>query len=382
LELDFTADQDELRASVRAVLAAECSPASVREIVEARVAGKTVAADRLWGHMVELGWPALTVPEAAGGLGFGAVELAVVAEELGRAIAPGPLLPTISQFVPVLVTLGDAGQQNRFLGPVAADGMAGTLAIAETTGSFDPAAVTATAAPTGDGGYTLTGTKDGVLEVPAATEVVVVARTPGSSGDDGVGAFVVPADGVTVTPVPGLDPSRLVATVTLDGVTVDADRVLGSPGPATAESLRRAVGTATMATAVEAVGTAQQAFDISLAYAKEREQFGVPIGSFQATKHKLTDLFLLLERAQALGYFAALTIAEDDERATISTSMAKAAAGDAAQRIAKEGIQIHGGIGYTWEHDMHLYVRRLQSSTALFGGPSHHRQLVADRLGL
>jgi alkylation response protein AidB-like acyl-CoA dehydrogenase len=182
--------------------------------------------------------------------------------------------------------------------------------------------------------------------------------------------------------VPALDPSRLVATVTLDGTTVDADRVLGPPGPATAEGLRRALRTATMTTAVEAVGTAQRAFDISLAYAKEREQFGVPIGSFQATKHKLTDLFLLLERAQALGSFAALTIAEDDERATISTSMAKAAAGDAAQRIAKEGIQIHGGIGYTWEHDIHLYVRRLQSSTNLFGGPSIHRQLVADGLGL
>jgi alkylation response protein AidB-like acyl-CoA dehydrogenase len=382
LELDFTADQDELRATVRTVLTAECPPASVRELVEARVAGKTVAADALWGHMVELGWPALTVPEAAGGLGFGAVELAVVAEELGRAIAPGPLLPTISQFVPVLVALGSPEQQDRFLAPVATEGMAGTLAIAEATGSFDPAAVTSTAAPTGDGGYALTGTKDAVLEVPAATEVVVVARTPGSSGDDGVGAFVVPADALTLSPVPALDPSRLVATVDLVGVTVDASRGLGSPGSATTEALRGAIRTATMATAVEAVGTAQQAFDISLAYAKEREQFGVPIGSFQSMKHKLTDLFLLLERAQALAYFAALTIAEDDERATISTSMAKAAAGDAAQRIAKEGIQIHGGIGYTWEHDMHLYVRRLQSSTALFGGPSQHRQLVADGLGL
>jgi alkylation response protein AidB-like acyl-CoA dehydrogenase len=381
LELDFTTDQEELRATVRTVLAAECSPASVRELVEARVAGKTVAADALWGHMVELGWPALTVPESAGGLGFGAVELAVVAEELGRAIAPGPLLPTVSQFVPVLVALGTPEQQERFLAPVAANGMAGTLAIAETSGSFDPAAVTATATPAGDG-YTLTGTKDGVLEVPAATEVVVVARTPDSTGDDGVGAFVVPTDALAVTPVAALDPSRLVATVTLDEVTVDADRVLGPPGPATADALRKAIRTATMTMAVEAVGTAQQAFDVSLAYAKEREQFGVPIGSFQAIKHKLTDLFVLLERAQALGYFAALTIAEDDERATISTSMAKAAAGDAAQRLAKEGIQLHGGIGYTWEHDMHLYVRRLQSSTNLFGGPSLHRQLVADGLGL
>lgn len=381
MELDFTADQDELRATVRTVLAAECSPAAARELVEARVAGKPAAADALWGHMVELGWAALTVPEAAGGLGFGAVELAVVAEELGRALAPGPLLPTISQFVPALVGLGSAEQQARFLTPVAADGAAGTLAIAEATGSFDPAAVTTTATPAGDG-YRLDGTKHSVIELPGATEVVVVARVTGTEGDDGVGAFVVPAGALDATPIAALDPSRLLSIVTLDGVEVQADRVLGAPGPATAESLRTVLRTATVALAIESVGTAQQAFDISLEYTKQREQFGVPIGSFQATKHKLTDLFLLLERARALGYFAALTLAERDERATVSTSMAKAAAGEAAQRIAKEGIQIHGGIGYTWEHDMHLYVRRLQSSTALFGSPRVHRQLVADGIGL
>ncbi len=125
-----------------------------------------------------------------------------------------------------------------------------------------------------------------------------------------------------------------------------------------------------MALALESVGTAQQAFDISVEYAKQREQFGVPIGSFQATKHKLADLLILLERARALGYFAALTIAEADERAAISTSMAKAAAGDAAQRIAKEGIQIHGGIGYTWEHDMHLYVRRCSRALPCSADPA------------
>lgn len=382
MELDFTADQDELRATVRTVLAAECSPALVRELVEARTAGKPAAADELWGHMVELGWPALTVPEACGGLGLGAVELAVVVEELGRALAPGPLLPTISQFVPALRALGTDEQQARFLEPVATAGAAGTIAIAEQTGNFDPAAVTATATPTSAGGYELSGVKHGVIEASAAAEVVVVAREPGSVGDEGVGAFVVARDALDTAPIAALDASRIVATVTLADVVVPADRVLGAPGPVTTAALRAVVQEATVALALECVGTAQQAFDISVEYAKQREQFGAPIGSFQATKHKLADLLVLLERARALGYFAALTIAEADERAAISTSMAKAAAGDAAQRIAKEGIQIHGGIGYTWEHDMHLYVRRLQSSTALFGGPGRHRQLVADALGL
>jgi alkylation response protein AidB-like acyl-CoA dehydrogenase len=382
MELDFTADQEELRATVRTVLAAECSPAAVRELVEARTAGKPAVADSLWGHMVELGWPALTVPEACGGLGLGPVELAVVVEELGRAIAPGPLLPTISQFVPAVVALGTDEQQHRFLEPVAAEGAPGTMAVAEANGNFDPATVAAIATPTRAGGYALSGVKHAVLEVTETTEIVVVARTAGSAGDDGVGAYIVSGGALDVTPVDALDPSRLLATVTLGDVEVTADRVLGPPGPETAAALRRVVQEATVAVALECVGTAQQAFDISVEYAKEREQFGVPIGSFQATKHKLADLLVLLERARALGYFAALTIAERDQRASISTSMAKAAAGDAAQQIGKEGIQIHGGIGYTWEHDMHLYVRRLQSSTALFGGPSHHRQLVADELGL
>jgi alkylation response protein AidB-like acyl-CoA dehydrogenase len=382
MELDFTSDQEELREGVRSVLAVECTPALVREIVEARTAGKTAAADGLWGHMVELGWPALTVPEAAGGLGLGAVELAVVVEELGRSIAPGPLLATMSQFTPAVRALGTAEQQLRFLEPVATTGAAGTLALAEESGSFDPIAVTTVATPGEDGGYRLTGVKHGVIEATAATEIVVVARTPGTTGEDGVGAFVVPASHADAGPIEALDQSRELATVTLHDVVVPADRVLGSPGAATTAALRLVVQEATVALALESVGTAQQAFDISVAYVKEREQFGVPIGSFQSMKHKLADLLILLERARALGYFAALTIAEGDERAAISTSMAKAAAGDAAQRIAREGIQIHGGIGYTWEHDMHLYVRRLQSSVALFGGPSRHRQLVADSLGV
>ena len=139
---------------------------------------------------------------------------------------------------------------------------------------------------------------------------------------------------------------------------------------------------ATTALAVETVGAAQTIFDVTLAYAKQREQFGVPIGSFQAIKHKFADMLIALERARATGYFAALTIAEDDDRRALATSTAKAAAGDCAALLAKEGIQIHGGIGYTWEHDMHLYVRRVKSSALLFGNAAQHRARVADLIGL
>lgn len=382
MQLEFTEEQEELRDSVRAMLARECPMSLVREIVEKRIVGGDASAERLWSQMVELGWPALTVPTACGGLGLGAVEVAVVGEELGRVMTPGPFLPTVTQFVPAVLEAGSPEQHTRFLGAVAAGEITGTLAVAEATGSFDVADVTAVATPHRDG-YTLAGTKRFVFEpVGDAVEIVVAARLAGTGGPDGVGAFVVPGTDVGVTPMKSLDPSRVLATVRLDGVWVDASRVLGRPGPDTAAALRRAVEEATAALAIEVVGTCQTIFDVALEYAKQREQFGVAIGSFQAIKHKFADMLVALERARATGYFAALTIAEDDDRRTSATSMAKAAAGDAQRLIAKEGIQILGGIGYTWEHDMHLYVRHVKGGAALLGTATTHRARVAELLGL
>ena len=376
MHLEFTAEQDELRDGVRTVLAGECPMSLVREVVE-----KDMTADALWARMVQLGWPALTVAEDAGGLGMGPVELAVVVEELGRAVAPGPFLPTVSQFAPVVAEAGSPEQRNRFLGPVAAGELTGTLALTEAAGSIDPASVTATAEPKG-AGFVLHGIKPMVVEAEVADEITVVARRPDTEGDEGVGAFVVPRADAGVDALEPLDPTRSLARVSLDGVRVDADRVLGDPGPATAAAIRRAVELAVTALAIETVGAAQAIFDVTLAYAKEREQFGVPIGSFQAIKHKFADMLIALERARATAYFAALTIAEDDDRRALAASMAKAAAGDCAALLAKEGIQIHGGIGYTWEHDMHLYVRRVKSNAILLGNAAQHRARVADLIGL
>jgi alkylation response protein AidB-like acyl-CoA dehydrogenase len=374
--LEFTPEQDELRDGVQSVLARECPMSLVREVVE-----KGASADALWGQMVALGWPALTMPEPAGGLGMGAVELAVVVEELGRVVAPGPFVPTVTQFAPVVAKAGSAEQQQRFLGAVAAGELTGTIALVEAAGSVDPARVTATADPAGTG-FVLHGTKSMVVEGSAVDEIVVIARRPETDGDDGIGAFVVPRAEVDVRPVEALDPSRPLARITLDGVHVDAPRVLGEPGPQTAAAIRRAVEVAVTALAVEIVGAAQAIFDVTLAYAKQREQFGVPIGSFQAIKHKFADMLVALERARATSYFAALTIAEDDGRRALAASMAKAAAGDCAALLAKEGIQIHGGVGYTWEYDMHLYVRRVKSNAVLFGDAAQHRVRVADLIGL
>jgi alkylation response protein AidB-like acyl-CoA dehydrogenase len=372
MQLEFTPEQDELRDTVRAVLARECPMSLVREVVE-----KGGDASGLWSQMVALGWPALTVPAEFGGLGMSMVELAVVIEELGRVLAPGPYVPTVTQFVPTVVETASPDQRAHFLGAVASGRLTGTLAMFENGGGPDFAAVNALATRDGDG-FVLSGEKHAVMEAGAADEIVVVARAPGTAGDEGVGAFVVGREAVRLEPIPSLDLSRRFARVGLDSVRIGAERVLGEPGVETAAALRRALEVATTALALEIVGTCQAIFDITLDYAKHREQFGVPIGSFQAIKHKFADMLITLERARATGYFAALTIAEDDERRALATSSAKATAGDCARLVTKEGIQVHGGMGYTWEHDMHLYVRRAKTDAQLFGTAPEHRAGVAD----
>jgi alkylation response protein AidB-like acyl-CoA dehydrogenase len=376
MELEFSTDQEELRGSIHAVLAKESPVSLARSVVES-----DARPTALWETMVALGWPALTIAEEHGGIGLGMLEAAILAEELGRVITPGPLLATVSQFVPALRETGTPEQQAHLLGHVAAGELTGSLAIAEQSGSFDPADVATTIAFDGDHAV-LAGEKRFVVEGDAVDELVVVGRLDGQSGDDALRAVLVPVASVVTDPLEAFDGSRRLVHVTLDGVRVAHDRVLGDPDVSAAPALRRAIEEATVCLALEMVGTAQTIFDITLEYAKHREQFGVPIGSFQAIKHKFADMMIALERARSLGYFAALTIAEDDSRRTSATSVAKAAAGDCQRLIAKEGIQIHGGIGYTWEHDMHLYVRRIKSGEPLFGSSAWHRARVAELLGV
>ena len=328
--------------------------------------------------MVELGWPALTVPERDGGLGLGMVELAVVLEELGRVMAPVPFLATVAQFAPVVRELGDDATARPLPGRRRRGHGTGTLAITEAGGSYDPARVGATATPDGDG-YVLAGTKQAVVDATTVDEIVVVARLAGTRLTEG---WRRRRRGRVRRPArrrrgrghrrARREPQRS-RTVTSTAPASAPERVLGTPGPAVAAGLRRALEEATVGLAVEMVGTCQTIFDVTLEYAKQREQFGVPIGSFQAIKHKFADMLIALERARATGYFAALTIAEDDERRALAAASAKVAAGDCQRLLAKEGIQIHGGIGYTWEHDMHLYVRRVKSGAQLFGTARDHR---------
>jgi alkylation response protein AidB-like acyl-CoA dehydrogenase len=376
MELELSEDQQALQESVRAVLERECPISLVRSVVE-----EHKRPEALWSRMVELDWPALAIPDEDGGLGLGFVELAVVCEQLGRVLCPAPFLATATQFVPAVLAAGSPEQRHRFLGAVARDGIVGTLAVAEAPGTFSASGISTTAVPDGTG-FVLSGEKQFVFDADSADEVVVAARLGGSSGDDGVGLFVVPRTSFDVEPMVLLDASRSYATVVLDAVRVENERVLGAPSAASGAVLRGVVQEATVALATEMVGTCQSIFDIVHAYVQEREQFGVKIGSFQAIKHKLANMYVSVEAARATAYFAAAAIAESDERRDVAVAMAKASVGDCQKLVTTEGIQCLGGIGYTWEHDMHLYVKRAKSGAALFGTGAEHLEELSHLLGL
>jgi alkylation response protein AidB-like acyl-CoA dehydrogenase len=375
MELELSDDQQALQDSVRAVLERECPISLVRSVVE-----EHKHAEELWSRMVELDWPALAVPEDDGGLGLGFVELAVVCEQLGRVLCPAPFLATATQFVPALLAAGDPEQRRRFLGAVVRDGVVGTLAVAEAAGSFELTGINASAVPDGDS-VVVDGEKQFVFDAEVADEVVVAARRPGTVGDDGITLVVVPRSSLVTEPMIVLDGSRNYATVTLDAVRVEPERILGPPGGSGAV-LRAVVEEATVALAAEMVGTCQAIFDIVHAYVQEREQFGVKVGSFQAIKHKLANMYVSVESARATAYFAAAAIAESDERRDVAVAMAKASVGDCQKLVTTEGIQCLGGIGYTWEHDMHLYVKRAKSGAALFGTGAEHLERLSHLLGL
>ena len=372
MELEFTSEQDELRSSVRSFLDKECPLDLVRAVVET---GEAPAA--LWASMVALDWPALAVPEENDGVGLTFVETAVVAEELGRVVAPGPLLATVTQFVPMVREVGTPEQRQRFLAPVAAGTSTGTLALADHPRGWALDAVTMTA-QRAEGGWVLDGTKLGILGDDGMDEVVVVARAAG-----GMGAFVVPAAEARLTALHSLDASRPLATATFDRVLVPDDRALGDPGtPDATLGVTRALQEATVALALETVGTCDALFQMVLSYVKDRKQFGVAIGSFQAVKHKMTNMYLAIERARSLCYFAVAAIDEDTPARGTATSMAKAASDDCQRLVCRDSIQSFGGIGFTWEHDGHLFVKRAETTGALFGGAAEHSVAVAVALGV
>ena len=368
MEFEFTDEQLELQRMVRDVLDAEAPPELARAVAD----GQPGAAD-FWQTLVGLDWPAMALPEHLGGLGYGWVELAIVLEELGRHAAPGPFTATLTQYAPMIAEVAEPEEAATRLAPVATGDITGTLALDEGSGAWDPAVVEAGARRDGDD-LMLSGTKHYVVDGATADELATVLRLNGE-----LRVVLVPGSAVSAVEVNPVDPGVRHATVTFDGVRVPAHRLIGR-GDATS-GVQRALEQSVAAVAAVTVGACQRIFDIINAYAKERVQFGVPIGSFQAVKHKLADMYRDIERARVLVYYAALTLAEDHPDRTLAASMAKAAAGEAQRRCVQDGLQLAGGIGYTWEHDLHLFLRRAKVGELQFGSASQHRRRVA-RLAL
>ena len=375
MEFEFTDDQLELQRTVRGVLDAEALPELARTVADAEPDTEDAqpAIEAFWRTLVGLDWPAMALPEQVGGLGLGWVELAIVLEEMGRHAAPGPFTATVTQFAPLVTEAASPEQAASWLAPVAEGRTTGTVALDEGAGTWEPAQIQAAAHRNGDE-LVLSGTKHYVVDGATADEIAVAVRL-----DDDLRVVLVPGTAVQAAEVLPIDAGVRHATVDFDGVRVPADRLLGD-GDAT-EAVSRALEESVTAVAAATVGACQRIFDIINAHAKERVQFGVPIGSFQAVKHKLVDMYRDIERARVLVYYAALTLAEDHPDRTLAASMAKAAAGEAQRRCVQDGLQLAGGIGFTWEHDLHLFLRRAKVGELHFGSASHHRRKVA-RLAL
>jgi alkylation response protein AidB-like acyl-CoA dehydrogenase len=376
MDFAFSEEQEMLRSSTRDFLAKECPSKVVRKLME----GADAYDSALWKKMAGLGWTSLGIPEQYGGVGS-FLDLIVVLEEAGRALLPGPFFATMGLAVPTLIEAGTESQKKEVLGAIAHGSARATVALTEPSGRWDANGVTLAAKPAG-GGWQLDGVKTFVPDAEGADYMVVAARTRGE-GEEGISLFLVKGrpKGMTVTPLKTLDMTRRWSEVRFEGVEMGADSLMGAQHKGWAP-LKRALEWATAALCAEMVGGTQKVLETSTEYAKTRHQFGKPIGIYQAVSHKLADMLVLSESGRSATYYAAWAVEADAPDRSLASSMAKAYVSDAYRKVAGDGIQVHGGIGFTWEHDMHLYFKRAKASEVTLGDATYHRELVAQALDL
>jgi alkylation response protein AidB-like acyl-CoA dehydrogenase len=371
VDLVFSPEQEELRASLRRFLSEKSPMSAVRALMDGPV-GYDPA---VWRQMAQqLGLQGLALPEKYGGSGYGFVELAVVQEELGRALLPGPFTSTVVLAAHAVLDAADPGAAEELLPGIADGSTIATLAAAGADGRWDPGAPALSAEPV-SAGWVLRGTVGQVPDGHLAGLVLASARTTA-----GPSLFAVDgsAANLTRTPRATLDQTSRLARLEFDGV---AARLVGADGAA-GSTLRRTLDRAAVALALEQVGGAQRALEMAVEYAKVRQQFDRPIGSFQALKHKAADVLVQVESARAAAYYATWAVARDSEELPAVASLAKAYCSDAFFAAAAENIQIHGGIGFTWEHDAHLYFKRAAATKLFLGDPAFHRERLAVSIGL
>jgi len=379
MDFAFTEEQEALRETARAFLAGRSGSEQVRAAMESEHGFDPA----VWKQIgTELGWTALTIPEAFGGLGLGDVELLALLEPMGEALLCSPFFATVCLGANALLVAGSEQQKAAWLPGIAEGETRATLAVAEASGRWDADGVEATWAKDG-GDYLLSGAKRYVLDGACADLLVIAARAPETHGEAGLSLFAVSgdADGLGRTPLPTMDRTRRLAALELDGLRVPAAARLGEEGTA-GPALRQILQRAAVALGAEQVGGAQRCLDMSVGYAKEREQFGRPIGSFQAIKHKCADMMVAVETARSAVYYAGCVAAEAGPELPAVASLVKAWCSEAYFRCAAESVQIHGGVGFTWEYDCHLHLKRARGGEVFLGTPAEHRERVAREIGL
>ncbi|MDQ3011160.1 MAG: acyl-CoA/acyl-ACP dehydrogenase [Acidobacteriota bacterium] len=370
MDFDLSKAQKLLQQSARDFFARECKPERVRELM----ATETAFDEVLWQAMADQGFTGLTIPEEYGGLGLSLVDLIAVAEEMGRACLPGPFLSTLWA-ASLIERAGNEGQRKQYLEPISAGEVKATVALLEESADWNLDAVEMRAEKDGKE-YRLRGAKHFVTDAAVADVIICVVR-------DGADLILLPVEqgaaGLTITATPAIDATRKLFTVEFDNVAVPESSALAFTTK-TKEALEAATDVAIVALCAEMLGGMQWTLENTVEYAKTRQQFGKPIGIYQAVQHQCADIFNFTESVRSAVYYAAWAVAENDPSAKLAVSIAKGYASDAAREVGNRGVQIHGGIGFTWEHNIQLYYKRAKASEVLFGDANYHREAIARKV--
>jgi len=379
MNFGFNEEQELLRSTARKFFDNECASMTVRKLMD----GPEGMTPDLWKKIAEQGWTGLIFAEEHGGMGLGFVDLVVLMEEMGRAVVPGPFFSTVLLGGLAIREAATDAQKKTWLAKISSGEARATLAWMEPSADLGARGITLQATAKG-AGFQLSGTKLFVHDAHTADVIVVAARTAsGKSPEEGVSLFLVPKGtaGMSVTLLPTMDQTRKLCEVELKDVVLGAEALMGQAGSGWAP-LARVIDRATVALCAEMCGGAQKVLEMTVEYAKIRQAFGRPIGSYQGVKHKAADMLVDVENSKSITYYAAWAMDEGVPEGQLAVSMAKAYVSDAYRRVSGTGIQLHGGIGFTWEHDLHLYFKRAKGSEFTFGDATWHRERVAQLVNL
>ena len=379
MEFSFTEEQGLLRESAKAFLAENSDSIKVREAMESSL----IYNQEVWKKMSEeMGWLALLIPEEYDGLGLTWVELIILLEQMGYFLLCSPFHSTVCLGVTSLIEAGNEEQKKNFLPKVANGSMQVTLACLEPNGDWTSTGITSTYKKSNND-FIITGVKKYVPFGHSADKIIVIAREEGSSGTEGITLFLIDsgAENLDVRKLNTMDQTRPQSLINLDKVRISKDSILGEIGGGwTILEKIRTYGA--LGVSAEQVGGAQRCLDMTCNFVLEREQFGRQIGSFQSVKHRLADMMVLVESARSAAYYASCITGSNSKELEETVSIAKSYCSEAFFKCAADAIQLHGGVGFTWEYDTHLFFKRAKSSEIYFGDPSFHKNKISNILGL